>query len=40
MEDEPEQDALFYLEGPDEDGACGYVPPTCPANGATTWGRP
>ena len=20
MDDEPEQDALFYLEGPDEDG--------------------
>jgi hypothetical protein len=30
MDDEPEQDALFYLEGPDEDGCvwiCSAVSP-------------
>ena len=30
MDDEPEQDALFYLEGPDEDGCvwiCSADPP-------------
>ena len=27
MEDEPEQDALFYIEGPDEDG-CVWISST------------
>ena len=33
MENEPEQDALFQIEGPDEDG-CVWI---CAAEGRDTW---
>ena len=33
MEDEPEQDALFYIEGPDEDG-CVWI---CSAERRDVW---
>jgi hypothetical protein len=35
MEDEPDQDALFELEGPDEDG-CVWI---CSAKGRDDWCR-
>ena len=33
MDDEPEQDALFQIEGPDEDG-CVWI---CSAEGRDVW---
>jgi hypothetical protein len=33
MDDEPEQDALFQIEGPDEDG-CVWI---CSAKGRDVW---
>jgi len=39
MEDEPQQEALFYIEGPDERGCVWMQAPARVIRGHRTWGQ-